>query len=67
MDSRLRRLEERATASGRCLECAGSEGIVVTYDAAVPREALDERCPRCGRTLTIIRVVYDEPEGEGAE
>jgi hypothetical protein len=46
MDSRLRRLEERAGA--RCPECAGSEGIVITYDEAALREALDECCPRCG-------------------
>lgn len=63
MDSRLRRLEERAGA--RCPECAGSEGIVITYDEAALREALDERCPRCGRVPRVIRVVYDDEEGEG--
>jgi DNA-directed RNA polymerase subunit RPC12/RpoP len=62
MDSRLRRLEERAGA--RCPECAGSEGIVIAYDEAALREALDERCPRCGRGPTVIRVVDDEEEGE---
>jgi Zn finger protein HypA/HybF involved in hydrogenase expression len=60
MDSRLRRLEERAGA--RCPECAGSEGIVITYDEAALREALDECCPRCGRVPRVIRVVYDDEE-----
>jgi hypothetical protein len=65
MDSRLRRLEERA--GGRCPECAGNAGIVVTYDPSeTEAEALEERCPECGRVPTIIKVVYDgEEEGEG--
>ena len=44
----------------------GAEGLVVVYDEATERKALDERCSRCGRALTIIRVVYDgNEEGEG--
>jgi hypothetical protein len=66
MANRLRRLEERAAASGRCPECVGGAGIVVAYDAAASRKALDERCSQCGRALTIIKVIYeDAPEGEG--
>ncbi len=61
INSRLRRLEERAT-DGPCPECAGSKEIVVTYDDAVR----EEYCPACGRALTIISVVYDgNEEGEG--
>jgi hypothetical protein len=56
--SRLRRLEECARDSG-CLECAGVPGIVVAYDEATERKALYECCSRCGRALTVIRVVYD--------
>ena len=56
--SRLRRLEECARDSG-CSECTGAEGIVVAYDAATERNALNECCSRCGRALTVIRVVYD--------
>ena len=66
MDSRLRRLEERT--GSRCPECAGNAGIVVTCDedgATAQREALDERCTRCGRALTLIRVVYDDDEEGG--
>jgi hypothetical protein len=58
MKSRLRRLEERTKGSG-CSECAGSQGMIVAYDEATERTALDERCSRCGRALTVIRVVYD--------
>jgi hypothetical protein len=68
INSRLRRLEERA-GSGQCSECAGQQGIVVAYDEATARRALDSSasCPRCGRAVTVIRVVYDgdEDEGEG--
>jgi hypothetical protein len=66
IDSRLRRLEERA--GGRCPECVGGAGIVVAYDEAVAtvrREALEECCPRCGRAPTVIRVVYDGDEEGG--
>jgi hypothetical protein len=66
INSRLRRLEERG---GRvpCPECTGAEGLVVVYDEATARKVLDERCSRCGRALTIIRVVYDgNEEGVGA-
>ena len=63
IDSRLRRLGERA--GGRCPECAGGVGIVVTYDEA-GAGATAQRCPRCGRALTLIRVVYEGgEEGEG--
>ncbi len=47
-------------------------GIVVAYDEATARRALDssagEACPRCGRAVIVIRVVYeDEEEGGGGE
>jgi hypothetical protein len=35
----------------------------ITTGAAL--EPLDERCPQCGRALTIIKVVYNDEEGEG--
>ena len=60
INNRLRRLEERA-GGGPCPECAGAKGIAVTYgdDPA-------QSCQKCGRTLTIIRVVYEgDEEGEG--
>ncbi len=70
INSRLRRLEERARG-GPCSECAGQQGIVVAYDEATARRALDssagEACPRCGRAVTVIRVVYDGDEDEGGE
>ena len=54
---------------GQCSECAGQQGIVVAYDEATARRALDssagEACPRCGRAVTVIRVVYDGDEDEG--
>jgi hypothetical protein len=64
INSRLRRLEERG---GRvpCPECTGAEGLVVVYDEATERKALDEHCSRCGRALTIIRVLYDGNEEGG--
>ena len=64
INSRLRRLEERR---GRvpCPECTGAEGLVVVYDEATERKALDERCSRCGRALTIIHLVYDGNEEGG--
>jgi hypothetical protein len=63
--NRLRRLEQRAHGGG-CPECAGGAGIVVTYPSETEAEPLEERCPRCGRALTIIKVVYEgTPEGEG--
>jgi hypothetical protein len=66
INRRLRRLEERG-GRGSCPECTGAEGLVVVYDEATERKALDERCSRCGRALTIIRVVYDgNEEGGGA-
>jgi hypothetical protein len=67
INSRLRRLEE-CGGRGSCPECTGAEGLVVVYDEATERKALDERCSRCGRALTIIiTVVYDgNEEGGGA-
>jgi hypothetical protein len=64
--SRLRKLEERA-GEGRCPECAGGAGIVVAYDASETEAgATAQRCPRCGRAPTLIRVVYEGgEEGEG--
>jgi hypothetical protein len=65
INSRIRKLERR-TSEGRCSECAGARGIVLAYDEAAQREALEERCPRCGWAPSIIRVVYDgDEEGEG--
>jgi hypothetical protein len=60
INSRLRRLEERA--GDRCPECSGElERIVVAYDDAACREALDDLCPQCGRQQTVvITVVYDD-------
>jgi hypothetical protein len=65
MDNRLRRLEERA--GDNCPECAGGAGIVVTYPSETEAEALEgePRCPRCGRALTIIRVVYEDEAKPG--
>ena len=60
IDSRLRKLEERAC--GSCSECSGGKGIItVWHDDPPPRE----HCPKCGRGLTIIRIVYDRNELEG--
>jgi hypothetical protein len=64
IDSRLRRLEERA-GEGRCLECSGGAGIVVTYPSGPGVGTTAQRCPRCGRALTLIRVVYDGAEEGG--
>jgi hypothetical protein len=55
LNSRLRKLEERARG-GRCPECAGAKEIVVVYGNDPPPL---EHCPKCGRQLTIIRVVND--------
>jgi rubrerythrin len=56
--NRVRRLEE---PSWICPECAPPRGIVITYGYDVR----DERCPACGRVLTIIRVVEEgDEEGE---
>jgi hypothetical protein len=62
MNSRLRRLEERAG----CPECRHKpEGIRVVYDEGQPIPE-PERCPRCHRPLeVVIKVVYDDEEGEG--
>jgi hypothetical protein len=57
--SRLRRLEA-SSASGRCPECPGGRHIVVVYDDAASRDASEERCQRCGRAATVLRVVYDD-------
>ncbi len=64
IDSRLRRLEKRA-GEGGCPECAGGAGIVVTYPSEPGVGTTAQRCPRCGRALTLIRVVYDDDEGGG--
>ena len=53
--SRLRRLEERTKSSG-CPECTGGGKEIVTVYGNDPPPR--EHCPRCGRALTIIRVVY---------
>jgi hypothetical protein len=68
MNSRLRRLEERA--DDRCPACALApdepERIVVAYDEAARREALADRCPECGRPRSVVfNVVYDDEEGGG--
>jgi predicted RNA-binding Zn-ribbon protein involved in translation (DUF1610 family) len=65
--SRLRKLElEERAGEGRCPECAGNAGIVVTYDASEPGVGTTaQRCPRCGRALTLIRVVYEGDEEGG--
>lgn len=64
INGRLRRLEERG-GRGSCPDCTGGEGLVFVYDEATERKALDERCSRCGRALTIIRVLYDGNEEGG--
>ena len=56
LNSRLRKLEERVR--GSCPECSGSAGIVVLYEETEDLASL-ERCSKCGRPLTIIRVVRD--------
>jgi hypothetical protein len=45
-----------------CRECAPPRGIVLVYGGDAVQQ---ERCPRCGRALTIIRVVEEDAEGEG--
>jgi hypothetical protein len=73
IEGRLRRLEERGQG-GRCPEC-GLPPNGPGYLALVGEEDPDksfagdpaERCGCCVRYLyTVIRVVYDEPEGGGA-
>ena len=71
IDSRLRRLEERG---GSCPECGlspnGHGYMAVIYEEHPEKSSdgdPDERCGRCGRPLyTVLRVVYDGEEGEGA-
>ena len=73
--SAIRNRLKRAEASvrgGHCSQCRlspdGPGRILVAYDEAARREALDERCPECGQPLwTVINVVYEnEPKGEGS-
>jgi len=63
--SRLRRLE-KGSAGETCLECSfppGAPGRIV--HERIP-EGEPEFCPSCGRPLwTVIKVVYDDEEGEG--
>jgi len=73
IEGRLRRLEERE-GGGSCPECGlppDGHGYLVPMDEEHPEKCFDgnpaERCGRCGRFLyTVIRVVYDDTEGEGA-
>lgn len=63
---RLRRLEGRA--GDGCPQCHHKpEAIHVFYpDEGEPVPEL-ERCPGCDRSLgVVLRVVYDDEEGEGA-
>jgi hypothetical protein len=63
MNSRLRRLEERAG----CPECRHKpEGIHVYYPDKGEPVPEPEHCPGCDRSLgVVLRVVYDDGEGEG--
>jgi ribosomal protein L37AE/L43A len=60
--TRVQRLEDRADEGHMCRECAPPRGIVLVYGGDAVQQ---ERCPRCGRALTIIRVVEEDAEGEG--
>jgi hypothetical protein len=65
INSRLRRLEERARG-GPCPECGGGphgpERIAIDR---IP-EGAEEFCPSCGRPLwTVIKVVYEGDEEGG--
>jgi hypothetical protein len=68
LNGRIRRLEDRMPARGRCDVCRGRPGGRIVYtdpaDAALAgrdaESATPERCPSCGRAPATVWIDYYE-------